>query len=84
METYDAVIIGAGPSGINCAYRLQTETLETSFAVLEGWEELGGTWDLFRFPGVRSDSDLPSMGFAWHPWPYKQVFAQGVLIMEYI
>lgn len=84
METYDVVIIGAGLSGINCAYRLQTETPETSFTVLEGREELGGTWDLFKFPGVRSDSDLPSMGFAWHPWPYKQVFAEGALIMEYI
>lgn len=84
METYDVVIIGAGLSGINCAYRLQTETSEMTFTVLEGREHLGGTWDLFKFPGVRSDSDLPSMAFAWHPWPYKQVFAEGALIMEYV
>lgn len=84
MEAYDVVVIGAGISGINCAYRLQTETPGTSFTVLEGREVLGGTWDLFRFPGVRSDSDLPSLAFAWHPWPYKQVFAEGALIMEYL
>lgn len=64
METYDVVIVGAGISGINCAYRLQTETPDKSFTMLEGRERLGGTWDLFKFPGVRSDSDLPSLGFA--------------------
>lgn len=84
METYDVVVIGAGLSGINCAYRLQSETPVTSFTVFEGRDELGGIWDLFKFPGVRSDSDLPSLGFAWHPWPCEQVFAEGTLIMEYI
>jgi cation diffusion facilitator CzcD-associated flavoprotein CzcO len=84
METYDVVIVGAGLSGINCAYRLQTETPGTSFTVLEGREGIGGTWDLFKFPGVRSDSDLPSLGFAWYPWPYEQVFAEGPLILEYM
>lgn len=84
MKTYDVVIVGAGLSGINCAYRLQTETPEKSFTVLEGRDGLGGTWDLFKFPGVRSDSDLPSLGFAWHPWLYRQVFADGPLILEYM
>jgi cation diffusion facilitator CzcD-associated flavoprotein CzcO len=83
-EAYDVVIVGAGLAGINCAYRLQTELPGTSFKVLEGRERLGGTWDLFKFPGVRSDSDLPSLGFAWHPWPYEQIFAEGSLILNYM
>lgn len=61
METYDVLIVGAGLSGINCAHRVQTETPETGFTVLEGREEIGGTWDLFKFHGVRSNSDLPSI-----------------------
>ncbi|KAL1873254.1 hypothetical protein Daus18300_004074 [Diaporthe australafricana] len=84
METFEVVIIGAGFSGINCAYRLQTQAPEARFTVLEGRAGLGGTWDLFKFPGVRSDSDIFSLSFPWHPWPYQQVFAEGPLIVEYI
>ncbi|KAI3396385.1 hypothetical protein diail_12193 [Diaporthe ilicicola] len=84
MEAYDVVIVGAGLSGINCAYRLQEQSPGTRFTVLEGRAELGGTWDLFKFPGVRSDSDLCSLAFPWYPWPYKQVFAEAPLIKDYI
>lgn len=84
MEAYDVVIVGAGISGINCAYRLQSETPDARFTVLEGRAQIGGTWDLFKFPGVRSDSDLCSLAFAWHPWPYEHIFAEAPLILEYM
>lgn len=68
---HDVLVIGAGLAGINAAYRLQTRMPHLSFAVLEGRSDLGGTWDFFKFPGVRSDSDMFTFGFAWHPWRHK-------------
>lgn len=56
-EEFDVVIVGAGVSGINCAYRLKNELPDVKFTILEGRDDIGGTWDLFRFPGVRSDSE---------------------------
>ncbi|KAI1810846.1 FAD/NAD(P)-binding domain-containing protein [Poronia punctata] len=84
IETFDVLIVGSGISGINTAYRLQTESPETTFTILEGRSDIGGTWDLFRYPGIRSDSDLFTFGFAWEPWPYETPIAKGPLIKEYM
>ncbi|KAG8158967.1 hypothetical protein KVR01_011410 [Diaporthe batatas] len=83
-QELDVVIIGAGISGINCAYRLQQGAPHLRYRILEARAELGGTWDLFKFPGVRSDSDLASLSFAWYPWPHKTVFADAELILDYV
>ncbi|KAI0906209.1 putative flavin-binding monooxygenase [Ustulina deusta] len=83
-ERFDVLIIGAGIAGINTAYRLQTQLPGTTFTILEGRGNIGGTWDLFRYPGIRSDSDLFTFGFQWEPWPYETPIAKGALIMEYM
>lgn len=62
---YDVIIVGAGISGINAAYRIKTELPGFSYTILEARDRMGGTWDLFRYPGIRSDSDLHTFGFAW-------------------
>ncbi|KAK8109432.1 hypothetical protein PG999_007569 [Apiospora kogelbergensis] len=81
---YDVIVVGAGISGINCAYRLQTETPDAKIAIFEARGDVGGTWDLFKYPGVRSDSDLFTYGFAWEPWPYSTPIAEGDLIVSYM
>ena len=81
---FDVIIIGAGISGIDAAYRLQTQIPEYSYTILEARNSLGGTWDLFRYPGVRSDSDLHTFGFPWRPWPEQSAIASGASIMKYI
>jgi cation diffusion facilitator CzcD-associated flavoprotein CzcO len=81
---YDVIIIGAGISGINSAYRLQTELPGLSYTILEGRSSMGGTWDLFRYPGIRSDSDLYTFGFPWRPWVEKRAIAEGSAIRNYI
>ncbi|KAI1423150.1 putative flavin-binding monooxygenase [Xylaria sp. FL1777] len=83
-ERFDVLVIGAGVAGINTAYRLQTQLPGTTFTILEGRGNIGGTWDLFRYPGIRSDSDLFTYGFQWEPWPYETPIAQGPLIREYM
>lgn len=80
----DVLIIGAGLSGIGAAYRIQTEHPERSYAVLEARSDLGGTWDLFRFPGVRSDSDMFTLGYPFHPWTDERSIADGASILAYI
>lgn len=80
---HDILIIGAGLSGLNTAYRLQTEMPHLNFTVLEARDDIGGTWDLFRYPGVRSDSDMYTYGFAWHPWRHK-LLGDGDEIMSYL
>ena len=64
----DVLIVGAGLSGIGSARHLQRECPERSFALLESRDVLGGTWDLFRYPGIRSDSDMYTLGYAFKPW----------------
>jgi monooxygenase len=71
-EHFDVVIVGAGISGIDAAYRLQTQCPGKSYTVLEARNVLGGTWDLFRYPGVRSDSDMYTLGFPFKPGHGKE------------
>ena len=81
---YDVVVIGAGISGINTAYRLQERNPELSYIVLEGRHEMGGTWSLFKYPGLRSDSDLYTFGFPWRNWTETSSIAQGDRIINYV
>jgi cation diffusion facilitator CzcD-associated flavoprotein CzcO len=81
---YDVLIAGAGISGIAAAYHLQTNCPDKSFALLEGRDAIGGTWDLFRFPGIRSDSDMYTLGFSFRPWPNENRIGEGEDIRQYI
>ncbi|ORY71457.1 putative flavin-binding monooxygenase [Pseudomassariella vexata] len=80
----DVLVIGAGISGINTAYRLQSQLPHIKFNILEGRNAIGGTWDLFKYPGIRSDSDLHTFGFEWHPWPHENPIAEGPLVISYL
>ena len=81
---FDVLIIGAGISGISAAYYLQIECPTKSYAILEGRHTLGGTWDLFKYPGIRSDSDMYTLGFAFKPWTDPKAIADGPSIMKYL
>jgi cation diffusion facilitator CzcD-associated flavoprotein CzcO len=81
---YDIIVIGAGISGINAGYRIQSNLPNASYAILEGRAELGGTWTLFKYPGVRSDSDLHTFGFSFNPWNKPNPIATGASIVEYL
>ena len=83
-NAWDIVIIGAGISGINSAYRVQTQLPEKSYTILEARAAIGGTWDLFKYPGIRSDSDLHTFGFPWRPWQEQKAIADGAAIAKYI
>ena len=80
----DVLIVGAGLSGIGAACHLQTDAPGTSYAILEARETSGGTWDLFRYPGVRSDSDMFTLGYVFRPWPEPESIAGGESILRYI
>ncbi|ATY59097.1 flavin-binding monooxygenase, putative [Cordyceps militaris CM01] len=81
----DVLIVGAGISGINAAYRLQTDGPANSrYAIFEARHDLGGTWDFFRYPGIRSDSDIYTFGFSWKPWHKPETVAQGADIKSYM
>lgn len=84
MEDYDVVIIGAGASGINAAYKVQTEMPGARFTVLEARDSVGGTWSFFKYPGLRSDSYLTSFGFRWRPWSDDKEIADGPAIQRYL
>lgn len=81
---FDVIIVGAGISGINAAYRIQEQLPGASYAILEARHDLGGTWDLFKYPGIRSDSDLFTFGFAFNPWNRSNPIAEGSAIKSYI
>jgi len=83
-EYFDVLIIGAGLSGIGAAIHLQKDSPNKSYAILEGREAIGGTWDLFRYPGVRSDSDMYTLGYNFKPWTSPKGIADGKDIREYI
>ena len=83
-EHVDVLVIGAGLSGIGAAAQLRTRHPGRTVAVLEARERLGGTWDLFRYPGIRSDSDMFTFGYRWRPWPSDTSLADGQLILDYL
>jgi cation diffusion facilitator CzcD-associated flavoprotein CzcO len=83
-EHLDVLVIGAGLSGIGAGYRLQTMTPHRTYAILEARDTLGGTWDLFRYPGVRSDSDMMTLGFPFEPWTDPDAIADGSKILDYL
>lgn len=80
----DVIIVGAGLSGIGAAWRLQEACPDFSYAILEGREAIGGTWDLFRYPGVRSDSDMYTLGYPFKPWTGETPLASGGAILRYL
>lgn len=84
MEHFDVVVVGAGLSGIGAAYHLQEKCPGVTYAILEARDDIGGTWDLFRYPGVRSDSDMHTLGFSFKPWKSKKSIASGPAIMDYL
>ena len=84
VEHLDVLIVGAGLSGIDAGYRLRTGSPGRRFAIFEGREAIGGTWDLFRYPGIRSDSDMTTLGFPFRPWRGKRAIVEGGDIRDYI
>src|SRR6478609_11289190 len=84
VEHLDVLIVGAGLSGIGAAWHLQDRCRGKSFAILEGREASGGTWDLFRYPGIRSDSDMFTLGYRFRPWREAKAIADGPSILRYI
>ncbi|MCB9623343.1 MAG: NAD(P)/FAD-dependent oxidoreductase [Sandaracinus sp.] len=83
-QHFDVVIVGAGLSGIGAAYHLKKAHPKRSYAILEARETLGGTWDLFRYPGIRSDSDMFTLGYAFKPWTDPKAIADGPSILRYV
>jgi monooxygenase len=84
VKHVDVLVVGAGLSGIGAAYRLQTQTPGRTYEVLEARDVIGGTWDLFRYPGVRSDSDMFTLGYPFRPWRDPKAIADGPSILRYI
>ena len=84
IEHLDVVVVGAGLSGIGAGYRLQTECPDKSYAILEARDAMGGTWDLFRYPGIRSDSDMFTLGYPFEPWVDAKAIADGPSILRYV
>ncbi|WP_421843322.1 flavin-containing monooxygenase [Mycobacterium sp.] len=83
-EHLDVVIVGAGISGVSAAWHLQDRCPTKSYAILEKRQAMGGTWDLFRYPGIRSDSDMHTLGFRFRPWTERKAIADGGPILKYV
>jgi cation diffusion facilitator CzcD-associated flavoprotein CzcO len=84
VEYFDVLIMGAGLSGIDAAHHLQKLCPNKSYVILEQRERIGGTWDLFRYPGIRSDSDMLTMGYSFRPWTHAKAISPGNDIRDYI
>ena len=84
MQHVDVLIVGAGLSGIGAAHYVQTECPWASYAIFEARDSIGGTWDLFRYPGIRSDSDMFTLGYSFRPWDGEKSIADGPSILQYI
>ena len=84
-EHVDVLIVGAGLSGIGAAHQLQRAfPRRRTYAIIEARDAIGGTWDLFRYPGVRSDSDMQTLGYRWRPWTGAKAIADGPSILQYV
>ena len=83
-EHFDVLIVGAGLSGVGAGYYLQRDCPGKSYVILENRENMGGTWDLFRYPGIRSDSDMFTLGYAFKPWKEEKAIADGPSIWKYV
>ena len=84
VEHLDVLIVGAGLSGIGAAHHLQTDCPWATYAIFEARDAIGGTWDLFRYPGIRSDSDMFTFGYPFRPWAEERSIADGAAILQYI
>jgi cation diffusion facilitator CzcD-associated flavoprotein CzcO len=84
VEHFDVLVIGAGLSGIGAGVHLQRECPDKTYAILEARGAIGGTWDLFRYPGIRSDSDMYTLGYSFKPWSSDKSIADGASILEYV
>ena len=84
MQKFDVVIVGAGISGVSAAYHLQKSCPNKTFTILESLKSIGGTWDLFKYPGIRSDSDMHTLGFNFKPWIDEKSIADGPSIKRYL
>ena len=82
--TVDVLIVGAGLSGIGAAAHLTMQCPNKSYAILEQRSDMGGTWDLFRYPGIRSDSDMHTLGYRFKPWLHEKTIADGPAIHQYV
>ncbi len=84
LSCFDVVIVGAGVSGVGAAHHLQTRCPHKTYTILESRDDVGGTWDLFRYPGIRSDSDMYTFGYAFRPWTQGKIFSDGDSIRSYV
>ena len=84
LEHFDVVVVGAGLSGIGAGHHLQSHCPKKSYVILEARDAIGGTWDLFRYPGIRSDSDMYTLGYSFKPWTEAKAIADGHSILKYI
>ena len=84
MEHLDVLIVGAGLSGVGAGHYMEAECPWATYAIFEARDAIGGTWDLFRYPGIRSDSDMFTLGYSFRPWPGEKTIADGASILEYI
>ena len=83
-EKFDVLVVGAGISGIGAGYHLQKKCPGASYVILEGRDKIGGTWDLFKYPGIRSDSDMYTLGFRFKPWKEQEAIADAPSILNYL